>query len=56
MAVHYPVEKLVYKIKDLIHEGHKNLKPVLVSCNVLESMISGTFPTTSEVGEIFNLV
>lgn len=32
------------------------MKIVTVSCHILESMISGLFPTIPEIGEISNLV
>lgn len=51
-----PVEKLFAKQKEMIHKCHEHLKPVLISCNVLDSMVSSMLPTMCEVGEISNLV
>ena len=51
-----PVEKLFSKQKEMIHKCHEHLKPVLISCNILDSMVSSLLPTMCEVGEISNLV
>lgn len=51
-----PVEKLFAKQKEMIHICHEHLKPVLISCNVLDSMVSSMLPTMCEVGEISSLV
>jgi len=51
-----PVEKLFSKQKEMIHKCHEHLKPVLISCNILDSMVSSLIPTMCEVGEISNLV
>lgn len=56
LTVHVPVEKLHFKQKELIEKSNENLKPLLVSCNILDSMVSSLLPTTCEVGEIANLV
>ncbi|KAL4427499.1 hypothetical protein ABPG74_015202 [Tetrahymena malaccensis] len=56
LTVHMPVEKLFAKQKEMIHKCHEHLKPVLVSCNILDSMVSSLLPTMCEVGEISNLV
>ncbi|EAR82294.2 pyruvate kinase complex alpha subunit (macronuclear) [Tetrahymena thermophila SB210] len=56
LTVHIPVEKLHFKQKELIQKSNESLKPVLVSCNILDSMVSSLLPTTCEVGEISNLV
>lgn len=51
-----PVEKLNYKQRDMITKANAKFKPVLVSCNILDSMVQNFFPTTCEIGEISNLV
>lgn len=56
LTVHIPVEKLSFKQKEMIKKANESLKPVFVSCNILDSMVSSLLPTTSEVGEISNLV
>ena len=56
LTVYIPVEKLHYKQRELIKKSNERLKPVLVSCNILDSMVSSLLPTTCEVGEISNLV
>lgn len=54
--MHIPVEKLVFRVQEMIHKCHEQLVPVFVSCNLLESMISSLIPTIPEIGEITNLV
>lgn len=39
----------------MIHRCHSKLVPVMVSCNMLESMVSSLIPTIPEIGEISNL-
>ncbi|KRX10240.1 Pyruvate/Phosphoenolpyruvate kinase-like domain [Pseudocohnilembus persalinus] len=56
LVIHYPVEKLFTLFKQIIQKCHSALKPIQVSCNILESMVSTLLPTTTEVGEIYNLV
>ncbi len=56
LTVHIPVEKLLFKVRDMIHLCHQHMKPVMVSCNILESMISSLIPTIPEIGEISSLV
>ena len=40
----------------MIHKCHENLKPVFISGNILDSMVSSLLPTMCEVGEISSLV
>lgn len=56
LTVHVAVEQLIFKVKDMINKCHEQLKPVMVSCNLLESMITSLIPTIPEIGEISNLV
>lgn len=56
LVIHYPVEKLYFILKKIVKDCHSALKPVSVSCNILESMISTQLPTTTEVGEISNII
>lgn len=56
LTIHMPVEKLFAKQKEMIHKCHEHLKPVLISSNVLDSMVSSLLPTMCEVGEISSLV
>jgi pyruvate kinase len=39
LTVHMPVEKLNYKQRDMITKANAKFKPVLVSCNILDSMV-----------------
>ncbi len=40
----------------MIKKCHEYMKPVLISCNVLNSMVSSLLPSMCEIGEISNLV
>ncbi|EGR29902.1 pyruvate kinase, putative [Ichthyophthirius multifiliis] len=56
LTIHIPVEKLHFIQKQMIQKCNSKLKPVLVSCNILDSMVSSLLPSTCEVSEISNLV
>ena len=55
LTVHIPVERLMFKVRQMIKKCHEQFIPVMVSCNILESMISSLLPTIPEIGEISNL-
>lgn len=40
----------------MIRKAHEHLKPVIISSQILESMITSLFPSFSEMGDIANLV
>jgi pyruvate kinase len=54
--VHMPVELINKVQRNLIIQCHKYFKPVIISCNVLESMVSSVLPTSNEASDISNLV
>ncbi|EGR27591.1 pyruvate kinase, putative [Ichthyophthirius multifiliis] len=56
LTVQIPVEKLHYIQKEMFQKCIQQRKIVMVSCNILECMVSSLLPMTCEVGEIFNLV
>ncbi|EGR31005.1 pyruvate kinase, putative [Ichthyophthirius multifiliis] len=56
LTIHMPVEKLFVQQREMIKKCHEYMKPVLISCNILNSMVSSLLPSMSEIGEISNLV
>ncbi len=40
----------------MIRKCHEYMKPIFISCNILNSMVSSLLPTMSEIGEISNLI
>jgi len=56
LSLHIPVEKLFFKQKEMIRKCHLACKPVTVVSQVLESMVQGLVPTSSEINDIANLV
>jgi Pyruvate kinase len=56
LSVHIPVEKLYFKQKEMIQKCHAAGKPVIIVSQVLESMVQGVVPTTSEINDIAGLV
>lgn len=56
LSVHIPVEKLYFKQKEMIRKCHEAVKPVVIVGQVLESMVQGVVPTTSEINDIAGLV
>lgn len=56
LSLHIPVEKLFFKQKEMIQKCHAAGKPVTIVSQVLESMVQGLVPTSSEVNDIANLV
>jgi len=56
LSLHIPVEKLFFKQKEMIRKCHEKCKPVTVVSQVLESMVQGLVPTSSEINDIANLI
>jgi len=56
ILVQCAIETVVYQELDMIRKGIQLLKPVIVSSQVLESMITSLFPNFSEMGDIATLV
>jgi len=56
LSLHIPVEKLFFKQKEMIQKCHIAGKPVTIVSQVLESMVQGLVPTSSEVNDIANLI
>ena len=51
-----PVERLPFEQEEMIKKCNQNLKPVYISANILDSMVSSKLPKSCEVGEIDSLV
>lgn len=56
LSMHIPVEKLFFKQKEMINKCHAAGKPVTITTQVLDSMVMGLVPTSSEINDIANLV